>query len=144
MSSQSARDGGEVRAPGLLANLEEVPDTPICSSSSDGGGPAGRIAFSDLLAADPLEVPIAVDPGTPALVGWTSGTTSSPKGVIHYTTVCAEIAQLGATSPPSDRASLVANPISHAIGMSAALLSPSIAASRSISSTSGTRPMYGI
>jgi acyl-CoA synthetase len=110
----------------FLANLEEVPDIPDMQLVVlDGGGPAGSIAFSDLLAADPLEVPIAIDPGTPALLGWTSGTTSSPKGVIHsHQTVCAEIAQLGATSPPRDRASLVANPISHAIGMLGALLIP--------------------
>ena len=110
----------------FLANLEEVPDIPgMQLAVLDGGGPAGSIAFSDLLAADPLEAPIAVDPGAPALVGWTSGTTSSPKGVIHsHQTVCAEIAQLGATSPPTDRASLMANPISHAIGMLGALLIP--------------------
>jgi acyl-CoA synthetase (AMP-forming)/AMP-acid ligase II len=58
-------------------------------------------------------------------VGWTSGTTASPKGVVHsHQTVCAEIAQLGATSPPTDRPGLMANPISHAIGMLGALLIP--------------------
>ena len=110
----------------FLANLEEVPDIPgMQLVVLDGGGPAGSIAFSELSAGDPLEAPIAVDPGSPALVGWTSGTTSSPKGVIHsHQTVCAEIAQLGATSPPTDRASLMANPISHAIGMLGALLIP--------------------
>jgi acyl-CoA synthetase len=110
----------------FLANLEEVPEIPgMQLVVLDGDGPGGSIEFVDLLDADPLDGPILVDPATPALVGWTSGTTSSPKGVIHsHQTVCAEIAQLGATSPPGDRASLVANPISHAIGMLGALLIP--------------------
>ncbi|HUC04555.1 MAG TPA: AMP-binding protein, partial [Acidimicrobiales bacterium] len=90
-----------------------------------GGGPKGSVGFDELLSAAPIDGPVRVDPGTPALVGWTSGTTASPKGVVHsHHTVCAEIAQLGATQPPTPRSSLIANPISHAIGMLGVLLIP--------------------
>jgi acyl-CoA synthetase (AMP-forming)/AMP-acid ligase II len=83
------------------------------------------VGFGELLDADPITAPVRVDPGDPALVGWTSGTTASPKGVVHsHQTVCAEIAQLGAAQPPTGRPSLIANPISHAIGMLGALLIP--------------------
>jgi acyl-CoA synthetase len=110
----------------FLANLEAMPVVPGMELVVlDGGGPAGSISFGTLLEADPVSSPVRADPGDPALVGWTSGTTANPKGVIHsHQTVCAEIAQLGATQPPSERASLVANPISHAIGMLGALLIP--------------------
>ncbi len=110
----------------FLANLESMADIPEMQLVVlDGGGPAGSIDFGQLLGAAPLAAPVLVDPGGPALVGWTSGTTASPKGVVHsHQTVCAEIAQLGATSPPTERSSLVANPISHAIGMLSALLIP--------------------
>ena len=110
----------------VLANLEsmsEMPETQLVVL--EGAGPPGSIPFSDLLAGDPVDAPARVDPGTPALVGWTSGTTASPKGVVHsHHAVCAEIAQLGATSPPTARPGLMANPISHAIGMLGALLIP--------------------
>ena len=110
----------------FLANLEAMPELPGTELVVlDGDGPAGSVGFAELLASAPIESPVPVDPGAPALVGWTSGTTASPKGVVHsHQTVCAEIAQLGATSPPSQPASLVANPISHAIGMLGALLIP--------------------
>jgi acyl-CoA synthetase len=110
----------------FLANLESMPDVPGMELVVlDGEGPSGATAFTELLDADPIESPVAVDPASPALIGWTSGTTASPKGVIHsHQTVCAEIAQLGATSPPTERPSLIANPISHAIGMLGALLIP--------------------
>jgi acyl-CoA synthetase len=110
----------------FLANLQAMPDLPSMDLVVvDGSGPAGSVGFSDLLDAEPIDGPVAVDPGTPALVGWTSGTTASPKGVVHsHQTVCAEVAQLGATQPPAGRPSLIANPISHAIGMLGALLIP--------------------
>lgn len=110
----------------FLANLASMPDLPETTLVVlDGPGPAGSIGFGELLASAPMASPVPVDPASPALVGWTSGTTARPKGVVHsHQTVCAEIAQLGATSPPTERASLIANPISHAIGMLGALLIP--------------------
>ncbi len=110
----------------FLANLESMPDLPDMELVVvDGAGPRGSVGFGELLDAPALEAPATVDPGAPALVGWTSGTTASPKGVVHsHQTVCAEVAQLGATQPPSGRASLIANPISHAIGTLGALLIP--------------------
>jgi acyl-CoA synthetase len=110
----------------FLANLEAMPDLPGMELVViDEAGPTGTVGFGELLSASAIESPVSVDPDTPALVGWTSGTTTSPKGVVHsHHTVCAEIAQLGATSPPSERPSLIANPISHAIGMLGALLIP--------------------
>ena len=90
----------------FLANLEAMGDLPETQMVVlDGVGPTGSIEFSDLLSAPPIESPVRADPDTPALVGWTSGTTASPKGVIHsHQTVCAEIAQLGAAQPPTDTA----------------------------------------
>jgi acyl-CoA synthetase len=110
----------------FLANLEAMGDLPEMQVVVvDGVGPAGSMEFSDLLSTPPIESPVRVDPNTPALVGWTSGTTASPKGVIHsHQTVCAEIAQLGTAQPPTTRPNLIANPISHAIGMLGALLIP--------------------
>ncbi len=110
----------------FLANLQSVPDIPGMQIVVVGGdGPAGSMRFEDLLTGNSIDAPATVDPGSPALVGWTSGTTANPKGVVHsHQTVSAEISQLGAAQPPSRRPLLIANPISHAIGMLGALLIP--------------------
>jgi acyl-CoA synthetase len=76
-------------------------------------------------AAAPVDGPRPADPDRPAVVGWTSGTTANPKGVVHsHRTALAEVKQLSRQSPPGSRPSLLANPISHAIGMLGALLIP--------------------
>ena len=109
----------------FLANLASIGGGPAEIVVVDGPAPEGTTSFDDLVAGGPLDQPRSVNPADPALVGWTSGTTANPKGVVHsHQTVWAETLQLGATSPPNSLPSLVANPISHAIGMLGALLVP--------------------
>src|SRR4051812_27568601 len=98
----------------FLVNLaalraDGLPDLEWCavvdgSHGSPGSvGGAGDIAFSDLLAFDPIEGPAPVDPSAPALIAYTSGTTADPKGVVHvHRTINAEIRQLGAIQAPAD------------------------------------------
>jgi acyl-CoA synthetase len=108
-----------------LANLEAIGDLPMDIFVIDGDGRAGTSRFEDLSASELLEAPAPTDPGAPALIGWTSGTTANPKGVVHsHQTVGAEIRQGRDYSPPYRYPVLVANPISHAIGMQGALLMP--------------------
>jgi acyl-CoA synthetase len=62
------------------------------------------VPFDQLRHATPLPAPQAVDPDGPALIGYTSGTTADPKGVVHSHRTIA--------------------PVGHAIGMLAGLLCP--------------------
>ena len=110
----------------FLANLESMPDVPVMQLIVlDQAGPAGSVGFDELLAADAIAEPVPVDPGSPALVGWTSGTTASPRAwSTRIRPSVPRSRQLGRPHRPDGRSSLVANPISHAIGMLGALLIP--------------------
>jgi acyl-CoA synthetase len=113
-----------------LANLARMrPDLPelelvlVVGDERDDTG--GHLPFADLLGAPPVEAPATVDPSSPALVAYTSGTTSDPKGVIHsHRTIVFEVKQLSAMQASGARPSLVGAPVGHGIGMLAALLLP--------------------
>jgi acyl-CoA synthetase (AMP-forming)/AMP-acid ligase II len=110
----------------FVANLETMrPDLPDLEWAAVVGADAGpNLPFADLVADDPIAGPVAVDPTAPALIAYTSGTTSDPKGVMHsHRTIGAEIRQLGAIQPAGP-AALVGAPVGHGIGMLAALLLP--------------------
>ncbi len=121
----------------FLANLEtmraDLPDLEWVAVVGDVVGP-GNIAFDELVGHGSLDALAEVDPSAPALVAYTSGTTSDPKGVVHaHRTIGAEIRQLGAVQPEALLAqagiapsppSITGAPVGHGIGMIAALLMP--------------------
>jgi acyl-CoA synthetase len=81
--------------------------------------------LADLYADEPLDGPLPTDPSAPALVAYTSGTTSDPKGVIHsHRTIGFEVRQLTAMQASGGRDTIVGAPVGHGIGMLAALLIP--------------------
>ena len=74
---------------------------------------------------EPIAGPVAVDPDAPAVIGFTSGTTRDPKGVIHsHRTIGFETRQLEYVFPTGGPPQITGAPVGHFIGMLNAFLVP--------------------
>jgi len=96
----------------------------VLRSGVPGPTLAETIALESLFDAEPLAGTTDIDPDLPAMIGYTSGTTADPKGVIHtHRSLLFEIRQLAALDPGA-RPQLSSSPIAHMTGMLAAHLLP--------------------
>ncbi|MGP8059995.1 MAG: AMP-binding protein [Acidimicrobiales bacterium] len=87
--------------------------------------PPGDTSFDALRRARPVDGPADVDPDGPAVIGYTSGTTADPKGVVHtHRTLGFEVRQLGDHQDERAVPNLTGAPVGHSIGMLAGLLVP--------------------
>ncbi|NLU61960.1 cyclohexanecarboxylate-CoA ligase [Rhodococcus sp. HNM0563] len=105
-----------------FGNMEFQPD--LCADIPIVGV-VGQASFEDLLDDEPFEGVLPADTAGPALLAFTSGTTSNPKGVIHtHRTIGCETRQLAARYPADRGKQLTAAPVGHFIGMVNAFLIP--------------------
>ncbi len=117
----------QFRSSDYLATLDSV-----CAEAQDlelvvaiGQAPDSVVSFETLADHPPISAPPKLEPAEPAVIAYTSGTTASPKGVIHtHRSILAETLQLAAMQSPDELPTLSGAPVGHFIGMMSGLLLP--------------------
>jgi acyl-CoA synthetase (AMP-forming)/AMP-acid ligase II len=104
------------------------PSAPLWLVVRESGSrplPPGATPFEAMLEGDPMAEVLEVDPDSPAVIGFTSGTTRDPKGVVHsHRTIGCETRQLNGLLPEGGPPQITGAPVGHFIGMLNAFLVP--------------------
>jgi acyl-CoA synthetase len=109
----------------VRADLDGLDTVVVAGTPDEARRVPGGVTLADLAAAAPLTEPAPVDPDAPAMVGYTSGTTADPKGVVHsHRTLLAEVRQLAALQQSRNRPAVMAAPLAHMTGMLGGSLVP--------------------
>ena len=109
---------------GYRDRLDGLAHVVVIESGAPGPDLPDAVAFTDLLDAAPFTGTPDIDPDAVAMIGYTSGTTAEPKGVVHtHRSLLFEVPQLAALAPDA-RPILNASPLAHMTGMLASLLLP--------------------
>ncbi|MFO7164208.1 MAG: AMP-binding protein [Mycolicibacterium hassiacum] len=117
----------------VVANLPErpfdfdtLPPVELVAAVGEAPRPAHVLAFDDLTDHHPLTEPATVDPAQIAVIGWTSGTTGAPKGVmLSHRAMCAETRMhMSPMMSPRTRPLASTSPIAHVTGMLVSVLVP--------------------
>jgi acyl-CoA synthetase (AMP-forming)/AMP-acid ligase II len=117
MPAQLGRDDMVEVVSELRPRLPELETVAVVGT---GSLPDGDVGFESLLDGPPLDGPLPVDPGAPTLIGYTSGSTSDPKGAIHsHRTLGFELRQISSwmTAQENLTGVIVGTPIGHMNGL---------------------------
>lgn len=108
----------------VRAGLDSLETVVVVDGGSRTASVPGGVDLDDLADGDPLTEAVPVDPDSVAMIGYTSGTTADPKGVMHsHRSLLAEVRQLAANINLT-AATLMASPLAHMTGMLGGSLVP--------------------
>jgi acyl-CoA synthetase len=108
-----------------LLGRSPAPTWLVVGDTAPARLPGAASPFAPMLEADPVAEPADVDPESPAIIAFTSGTTRDPKGVVHsHRTIGCETRQLDYMFPRGGPPQVTGSPVGHFIGMVNAFLIP--------------------